>query len=332
MPQDIDFHLPFELRTSPDVEGARTRSLIWARQQGIATSPLDEQRIRQWDIAELMAKWAPSAVGPSLDLTVDAVVACTVYDDQFDDRRLHSAEELDRAVADVLGVMRPGETWPERIPEAPLYRAFAHVWSRLASGATPDWQRRTARHFRWFMEAGAEESRDRPARKMLGTEQFIPLRRRSGLVYAMMDLSEKAYGFETSARAREMPELCRMLDITSDFITTANDVHSLEKEESRGDPYNYVLVVEHELDCGRREALRTITDLVGDWCREFTAIERRLLDACRAHDLTGQETEAVLRLCECMRSAMRGYDDWSRSTQRYARPVPPAEPAYSSLL
>ncbi|MFD5619122.1 hypothetical protein ACFWJF_11750, partial [Streptomyces yangpuensis] len=84
MPQDVEFHLPFPVRCSPDPEGARRRNLQWVRRVG----PVEEGRppdwYASWDMPRPAALGLPCARGAMLDLCADAMAFFFVSDDQFD--------------------------------------------------------------------------------------------------------------------------------------------------------------------------------------------------------------------------------------------------------
>ncbi|MGG7575713.1 terpene synthase family protein [Streptomyces sirii] len=324
MPQDVEFALPFPTRISPDADAARARSVAWCRRRGLVTNSVDEGRVRRWDIAGLMAAWLPDASADRLDLAVDAVLVATFLDDQFDGPLAQQTQRV-RAVCDAFhDVMASSGGVLDG--SGPLVAAFAEVWQRLSQGATAEWIDRTARHWDWYFDAYAEEADNRARRRIPTVEEHFALRRKSGFVYAMTDLSQKAYGFELPRHAYDDPVLRHMLDITADVVDTLNDVHSVEKEESRGDLHNLVLAIERESGCGRRESIARIQRLIDDWNREFLEHERALLD--------GAERDGpVLRpFVDCMRSAMSGYLHWSRTCQRYSQLIPPTEPALAADL
>ncbi|KUN09218.1 hypothetical protein AQI95_05060 [Streptomyces yokosukanensis] len=320
MPQDIVFHLPFAPDVSPDTDGARQRSLDRCRRQGLVTHPVDQERFLRWDIAGLMAAWVPRASGDQLDLAVDAVVVATFLDDQFDGPLATRPRRVAAACATFIDVISSGGVAPTGA--GPLVGAFAQVWRRLAHQASPAWLERTGRHWRWYLTAYAEEARNRAHRRTPTRAEYFSLRRKTGFVYAMLDLSQKAYGFEVPPHLDADATVRRMLDITADVVDTLNDVHSVEKEESRGDLHNLVLVIEHEVGCDRSTSITEIQRLIHSWCEEFVALEGTLRDG-----RPRQDTAVLAPLAECMRSAMSGYLLWSRTCLRYARLVPPGEPA-----
>lgn len=323
MPQDVDFAIPFPARVSSDIGPARERSLSWARRMELVVHAVDEQRFLAWDIAGLMARWLPDASGADLDLAVDAAVVTTLLDDQFDSPLGSRPDEVARVCGELTAVIAPEGATGLRTP---LSLALAHLWERLSHGASGEWLARARRHWVWYLDAYVKEARNRVDDDVPTPEKYFELRRRSGWVYAMMDLSEKALRFETSEQVRVWPEVRRMLEITADVVDTINDVHTVEKEESRGDWHNLVLVFEHERGWPRNRSLSEITGMTCSWCAEFEERAVRLVDL-------GNGFAAVTgRLVDCMRDAMSGYLAWSRTARRYSHLVPPDEPAYRTTL
>lgn len=319
MPQDVGFFVPFPPRISPDAAGARTRNLAWVRAHRLTAGPADEERLMLWDIAGLMARWLPEATGPALDLAVNAVVLTTVLDDQFDSPPYRDPERAARIVAHLADLAQPGST---AVPEGPLARAYAEIVDGIYRDASPEWAQRTFRHLRWYLDASACEVRNRFDRRTPSRQEYFAQRRRSGFVYPMLDLCQKAYGFELPPRAYQDPVTARMMQITADFVDAVNDAHSLEKEEERGQERdNMVHVLLHETACSRAEAIAEVVRMDDALVREFISLEQQ----------AGTDA-GTRRLIDCMRSAMRGYVDWSSTTGRYSHIVPAAQPAYSDVM
>lgn len=307
MPRNTAFELPFPGRVSPDIRRAQEQSVSWARRHLLVVDEVGEERVRNRDIAGLMARWVPDAVGADLDLAVDTVLVATILDDEFDSPLDWRSLGVDRFCDELAAVIAPQE--PAE-PRTPFGRALAEVWERLAQGASDDWLARHRRHWGRHLEARVVETDTRARRVRPAPEEYFELRRKAGVVYAMMDLSEKTCGFETSAQVRQQPGVRRMLEITVDVIDTLDDVHSLEKKESREDCHNLVLVLEHAQDWSRSRALAEITGMVSAWCAEFE--DRAALLA----DLGNRAAEETSRLVDCMRDAMSGYLAWSRTVGR----------------
>jgi len=323
MPQDAAIQCPFPSRASPDLDGARTRSLAWTRRYGLITGPETESTYRAWDIAALTAHWVPLARGPELDLAVAAVLWAAIFDDQFDGVLGTQPDQVEKICARFAAITRsdPTSPVPGSLLTSPLARAFADVRGRMTAGASPYRAERTNEHLRWFLGAYVDESKNRAFRGVPNREQYMELRRRSGFVYAMVDLIERSYGFELSRRTYELLPIQQMVDITADFVDTVNDVHSVEKEERWHDINNPVIVIEHERACSRAEAVTEIIALVSAWCQEFIDLETNLTRTCAEAGLADTETASAHRLAAGMRDAMGAYLSWSRTTPRYAQLV-----------
>ncbi|WP_426734064.1 terpene synthase family protein [Myxococcus faecalis] len=326
----VNFPMPFVSLCSPDRDAARQRNLEWARRCGLVVSDVDARRYRAWDIADLTARWLPHASGAALDLGLDAIIVATLIEEQFDGAQDLSPERTQDDCDALLAVLQEQGAGP--VPEGVLATALADVWKRTCQGASLEWRRRAARHWRCYIEAFPEEAWWRQSDRAQTRDGYLELRRKSGAVYLMTDLTEKANGFETTERARQVPGVRRLLDLTADLIDTMNDVCSVEKELTRGDVHNLVLVLQAERGWSRERALAEAHDDMRRWCKEFLEIEAGLAEVCARHPLSREETNNLLRLTQGLKESIGGHPDWYRVTGRYDRPVPKGEAAYASDL
>ncbi|AGC46585.1 terpene synthase metal-binding domain-containing protein [Myxococcus stipitatus DSM 14675] len=329
MPRAVSFALPFESACSPDRDAARLRNLTWARRLGLVTNEVDEQRYLSWDIADLTARWLPHASGPELDLGIDAIVVGTLIDEQFDGARALPPDQVNECCDLLLDVFRSGE---EYSPSCVLAAALSDVWERERRGASHEWARRAALHWQWFIEAFPQEARWRQGAAPMSRDSYLALRRESGLVSMMVDLIEKANGFETTERARQVPSVQRLLVLAVDIIDTMNDVCSADKELARGDVHNLVLVLQAEQKLTRAAAMTEAHDCMKRWCDEYVRVAARLPMDCARLGLSSVEADAVLRLVRGIEAAIGGHPDWYRGTRRYDTRIPLGEPAYAEDL
>jgi hypothetical protein len=329
MPQDIEFNVPFQVRVNPDEEAARDRNLAWARIHGLVDDEESARRYLSWDIAGLMARWVPAAGPPELDLTIDAVIVATVLDDQVDVGT--SPDLVERICSPLFDVMHRGAN--SAALRVPLVTAFTDVWRRLIDGMPEGWKERTREGWARYFNAYAEESRYRAKVGPPMRAEHFALRRKSGFVSPMLDLTERALACPLPERVRATPELDAFLTITADVVDTLNDVHSLEKEELRGDCHNLVLVVEHERGCSRREALCEVRDEIHSWLNQFVMLASEFPQLYESLRLTTNERSRTDRMVAGMQHAMSGYYDWSRRTRRYAPEnlIPADRPAYPDV-
>jgi hypothetical protein len=270
----------------------------------------------------------PLAIGAALDLTVAGVTAVTMLDEQFDGPFADQPAEMAPVCAVLRDVLHA--TVPGNVPAGagPLARAWADFWARLCVGRSAYWRGREAAYWCSVVEVCLDETRDRARGEVPAQEAYFEQRRKSGVVYPMIGLTEAAYGFEASRRVHEMPVMRRLFEITADAIDTTNDVYSVEKEEALGDVHNLVLVLERERGGARAARVADAVEMVDLWCAEFVEIEHRLDDVCAASHLTADEESSMWRLVDILRSAIRGHHDWYAHTQRYSSIVS----AYTDLL
>lgn len=328
MPQDIEFHLPFPVHVSPEEDHARTRALAWARHHELITTPSDEHRFTSWDIAGLMARWAPCAVGAGLDLAVNAVNVLTIVDDQLDGSLATRPEEVTGVCGQFRRITHAKDPLRAAATAGPLARAYADVLSRLYTGRSSYFRAKTASQWSGFLDACVEETYNRADRHTPSRDEYFITRRRSGVVPPMIGMVEAACNFEVPRRIYELPASRRMVEIVADVVDAINDVHSVEKEEHRGDVHNLVLVIEHETGASRAACLAEIVELVGAWTTEFLSLEGDL-----DQYVTDAADRTVARLfVDALRAIMPGYCDWSATTRRYSDTIPATEPAYSSVL
>jgi hypothetical protein len=316
MPQAVTFPMPFVSACNPDRDAARMRNLDWARTFRLVTSEADERRYHAWDITDLTCRWLPRARGPNLDLGIDSIFMGTVIEEAFDDAPGLSPDDVRDACAPLLEILQP-EKGPS--PTGILATALADVWERTCRGASLEWRTRAARNWRGYIEAFAEEARRRLSPVPQTRESYLDLRRQSGYVYVMTDLTEKANGFEVSERAMRLPGVQRLLVLTADLIDTMNDVCSAEREAARGDVHNLVLLMKALHGLSHEDAMAEAQDSMRRWCEEFRRIEASLPAACVEHTLTRAETDDLLHLVHGLKEGIGGHPDWYRDTMRYGR-------------
>jgi hypothetical protein len=314
MPQAVNFPMPFASACNPDRTAARLRNLHWARKFNLVASEADERRYDAWDITHLTCLWLPRARGPDLDLGIDAIFVGTVLEEAFDDAPDLSPEGVRDACAPLLEILRP-EGPPA--PSGVLSTALADVWERTCSGSTLEWRQRAARHWRWFIEAFSEEARRRRSPLPQTLEEYLELRRKSGFVHVMTDLTEKANGFEVSERTFWLPGVQRLLVLTADLIDTMNDVCSAEQEAARGDVHNLVLILQSLHGISREDAMARTHDHMRRWCDEFLQIEARLAEHGIQQHLNDLEADTLRHLVLGLKEGIGGHPDWYRDTARY---------------
>lgn len=332
MPQDVEFDLPFPLRVSADLEGARRRNLAWVRRLGLVSGEDSADWFSMWDMPSLAAFGFPHAAGDGLDLCTDAMTFFFLFDDQFDGplgRRPDRVADVCGEFIDLVHGARP------RGAAGPLPHAFADLWDRCREGAPPRWRARAACEWEYYFAAHAHEAINRDRRAPAELEEYLQVRRGVAATDLPVSLGERASAIDVPPAAFHSPQLRIMRQTAIDVTFMCNDVYSLEKEEARGDKDNLVLVLEHGQSLSRPQAIARAQHEVARRCSRFQELRDQIPELCARLGLAGEQRTAVDRYAEIMASWIRGYHEWEMRTLRYARAgdvLPAAEPGYFEEL
>ncbi|MFF9978697.1 terpene synthase family protein [Streptomyces erythrochromogenes] len=334
MPQDVEFHLPFPVSCSPDLEGARRRNLAWVRQVGLVGEGRSAEWYASWDMPRLAALGFPYAQGGMLDLCADAMALFFVFDDQFDGplgRAPARAAAVCQKMIDILHGAPLGRDTDAGTGADACAVAFADIWARSTDGAHPGWVARVAHEWEYYFAAQAHEAIGRLRGTPADMETYLHVRRGIAGTDLPLSLGERAAAVTVPAAAFHSPQLRIMRQAAIDVTLMCNDVYSLEKEEARGDMDNLVLVAEHARRCTREEAVAEAGAEVRRRVVRFQELALQVPGLCALLGLTARETVAVDGYVELMALWMSGYHAWQTRTHRYIdapRVVPATGPGY----
>ncbi|MFE2553658.1 terpene synthase family protein [Streptomyces sp. NPDC059355] len=162
-------------------------------------------------------------------------------------------------------------------------------------------------------------------------EQYLQVRRGIAATALPLSLGERAAQIAVSPAAFHSPQLRIMREIAVDLTLMCNDVYSLEKEEARGDMDNLVLVIEHERNCSREEALTAARHEVSRRCARFQQRAREVPAMCAQLRLEPSQLAAVDAYIGVMTAWVAGYHAWETETLRYVsatKSLPSSGPGY----
>lgn len=322
MPWHVPLRMPYPARTSGDLPRARRRNIEWMRRNGLVRDTRSMTRFLRFQTAELAAYAYPDAVGAALDLAVDLMGWFFAFDDQFDcaaDDALVRARSADAELRHVLG------TPCGRAPVDDLSScaaSFADFWCRSNVGMSQEWGDRAAGHWREYFAAHVEEAFVRAPGRTMTVERYFTLRRKTIGLVPSLDLAESMERHEIPPPVYAAPELVELRRLATEQITCVNDIVSFEKEDTRGDPHNLIILL--------RSRGRSRDRAIGEVARMADArlelFERRaveLLDGVAPDDPRGHAVTT-------MRHWLRGSFDWHHTSGRYilANVIVPGAPGY----
>jgi germacradienol/geosmin synthase len=326
MPQDVYFAIPFRARLSEYLEPARNEHVEWVRSRGLTRSEEGLDEYLAWDLSQMVARNYPDADYDDTVLLMNWFAVSFLLDDQFADLdegpagggRLRAAR-----VAEVCREMIAVPYRPAGAPtevDCPITAAWAEVWAGLGAGMSETWADRFGSSWGRFMAAHAYEVRRAAEHRgpEMGLDEYRALRRQTVGMFHALDVAERSVHCELPPQVAAHEVMRGMRRCATDTIAYMNDIHSLEREEHRGDAHNLVVVLRREHRLAREDALAEAIRMARAELDEYLRLEERLPKVCAELGLDGDERGAVEVGVEGIRSWIRGNHDWARSTGRYA--------------
>lgn len=315
--QDIDLDIPYEPRTSPDMDTARARNLDWLTSAGLITSEENKTRYLTWELADLAARFYPNALGEDLELALQGQSFVFFFDDLFDSP-LGKNPAVSYAIChEMAALARVDDTAGAAEPSFPLAHVWLDHWSRAKRGMSAAWRARAARNWqRWFLSYVAE-AMDRKSGTVLDIDRYMQLRRVAIGADPVLDTAERCEHYEVPAHVHESTCMWRMRDLTSEVVTLVNDLNSLEKDAVNGEPNNIVLLLRRERPGTMDEAVLTVQAMIRKRIERFEELAAEAERLGEALALSAREREAVARFVDTNRACMRGTYDWGRRSGRY---------------
>jgi germacradienol/geosmin synthase len=316
MPQDVQFTIPFPSRVSPDLERARVQNLAWTWSHGLVRGESGLRVYASWDLAQAAARTYPHATGADLDMLINWFGFAFLFDDQFDasgDR----PSQVSAVAREMIAIpFRPVGTPPDIV--CPVTLAWVEIWPQLSDGMSETWQNRFASNWARFMAAAVCEIHLATHRTVMDLEGYAALRQHTVGLQHSLDAIERIGRFEVPPQVQAHPVMHRLRHTTTDCIAYMNDIHSLDREEARGDQHNLVTVLARELGCSRSKALDAAIRMTYDRLDEVVDLAGRVPAMCDELQLTDEERESVDKAVTGYGDWIRGNYEWGLNSGRYA--------------
>ena len=309
---------------SPYLDRARIRHLDWVRDRDLVHSDAGMREYVSWDLPQAVARTYPYASADDQYMFMNWFSLAFLFDDQFDATIPERPDRVAEVAREMITVpFRPAGTEPDLV--CPITLAWAEVWAWMSDGTSGTWQDRFAGNWARFLAAHAAEIRLGASGTVPDLDAYRALRRNTVGIPHSLDAIERSRRFEVPAQVQAHPLMRRLREAATDTIAYMNDIHSLEREERRGDPHNLVVVLRRGLGCSRGAALREAVRMTYEQLDTFTTLQAYMPRICGELGLSASERAAVEMSVEGMRHWIRGNHDWALNSGRYADPPPGAQ-------
>jgi len=266
-----DLYMPFPLRLSEHLDGARERMVTWARSVGLLDEGVwTERDLRGADLPLCAAGIHPSASAAELDVSSIWLTWGTWADDYYPMRFGHGDVAGARASNDRLKELMPLVGAPPIQPANALERGLADAWRRTVPDLNVGSRRRFRAAVAHMLDAWLWELDNQRCNRVPDPVDYIEMRRQTFGSDLTTALSRTAHGRTLPDDIYRTRPIQSLENAAMDYAALVNDVYSFRKEiEFEGELHNAVLVVRTFLDVGTDRAFDVVTDLIASRMRQF---------------------------------------------------------------
>nr|WP_239155528.1 germacradienol/geosmin synthase [Amycolatopsis sp. FDAARGOS 1241] len=316
-----EIYLPFEVRLSPHLAGARERVVGWCQAMGILDGVVwDERKLHAIDLPLCSAGIHPDASADELDLT-SAWLAWGTYGDDYYPVVFGATRNLAAAklTTERFKLFLPLDGEPMPPPESPLEAGLADLWSRTAGPMGREARAAFRKAVVDMCESWLWELANQAENRIPDPIDYVEMRRKTFGSDLTMSLSRLSHGRQVA------PELYRTRTIQAiehsamDYACLLNDVYSYRKEiQYEGELHNAVLVVRNFLDVDEQTAHEIVNDLMTARMKEFEhAVDVGLPGLFEDYSLEQDARAALTAYADELKDWLAGIGNWHENCARY---------------
>jgi hypothetical protein len=305
-------HYPFADKLHPQAEDLKHYARNWVQRMGLVHTDAELERFEAAQYWRLVAGAYPMLPWDILTIAHDWSCWGFLLDD-IDDSSQASSEPatLRRLFAQVQAILN---NVPPDGAQTPFLEALRDVWQRMRAFSSSQWQHRFRQTLAQCLTAYHWEALNRVNRKIPTLPEYLAHRRQTSGWMTELLLIDLAQGQALPPHIYNDPALQRLLDTANTVICWANDLHSYSKEQTLGEVYNLVVVVQAAYRCD----LEAARNLVAAWHNmEIERWRSQVNQLPRWRWRDAQHVQAYVTFSERF---MRSNYEWSQVTGRYAIP------------
>ncbi|MGW1077894.1 family 2 encapsulin nanocompartment cargo protein terpene cyclase [Streptomyces sp. NPDC002537] len=323
-----DFGMPYETRLSPHLDAAREHTVEWCHRMGIleglpgvpGSEVWDEARLRDIDLPLCAAGIHPDATAEELYLASDWLAWGTWGDDLYPVVFGRSPDMTGaKACHERLLQCMPPDLDAMPAPVGPLERGIADLWRRTAGPMSTEDRQKFHDGVKSMLESWLWELANQKQNRIPEPVDYIEMRRKTFGSDLTMSLCRIGHGNSVPPEIYDSRPVRSLENAAADYSCLMNDIFSYQKEiEFEGELHNGVLVVQNFFNCGRKEALGIVSDLMASRMREFQHIVAVQLPALFTDfGLDEEARTALTAYADELKNWMAGILTWHDGCRRY---------------
>lgn len=308
--------LPFTPWMHPDADRIQVYAQDWARRRCLVHSESAVEGVARSRYGILAAYTYPSAPWPEVGLAASWLTWLFLADDQYEEGLYGTKQKWDVFTESLRWVFSPKSVCPAA--DSPLIQAVAELSEKLDTMASLAWKERFAKHVLGTANAVFQEIQLREERVPPSLSSYIALRRDSFASLPTLDTVEVFTRNELPATVYWSPAYQEIILAAADILGWINDLYSLEKEISCGIVTNLVLVLQHERELDKEQAIAAGRSLIIKRANELLAAQQHLPKLCYSLNLDLATQNAVRQCAAAICDWVAGINLWNhQGTSRY---------------
>ncbi|GAB3646639.1 terpene synthase family protein [Glycomyces tarimensis] len=323
-----DFHMPFELRLNPHLEGARRHNAEWAATMGMLDpdplrpgSGLWERRgFEGMDLALCAAGIDPDGSPEELYCSSDWL-AWGTYGDDYYPRIFGRGRDLAAAVAQNrrLSQCMPNDLGAAPEPTNPLEAGLSDLWRRTAVELSETGRAEFKAAVETMLEGWLWELHTASQNRVPDPVDYVEMRRATFGADMTISLARLTTGRLVPDEVYASRPVRELENSAVDAACLINDLFSYQKEvEFEGEMINGLVVVEEFLECSKDEAAGVVADLVSARIRQFELVAATELPVLTEEfGLDAGATAALEAYVADLRYWVAAILNWHRECTRY---------------
>lgn len=323
-----EFRLPYDLRLSPHLDGARERVIEWAERMGLlaaepgvpASGIWDAESMRDYDLPLCAAGIHPDATADQLDIA-SAWLAWGTWADDYYPRAFGHTRDLGGAKAANarLSLFMPVDGTPAPEPGNALERSLADLWERTAGPMTVEARGRFRVAVEAMLDSWIWELANQIQNRIPDPVDYLEMRRSTFGSELTTSLSRLGHGKAVPQEVYDHGSMRALENSAMDYACMMNDLFSYQKEvEYEGELHNVVLVVQNFFDCGYESAVRIVDDLMHSRLDQFQHVAQKELPVVyEDFGLTQEARELLDGYVGELENWLAGILSWHEGCLRY---------------
>ncbi|GAA3294111.1 germacradienol/geosmin synthase Cyc2 [Streptomyces cinereospinus] len=316
-----DFHMPFQVRLNPDLDGARARLLPWAHGVGMLSEGVwDEDKLAAGDLALCSAGLDPDGTPEALDLSACWLAWGTYGDDYyplvFGHRRDLAAARL---CTERLSACMAVDGAAPVVPGNAMERGLIDLWQRTTAGMDEEARRRLKASIEVMTESWVWEVANQVHHRIPDPVDYLEMRRATFGSDLTLSLCRMGHGPGIPPEVYRSGPVRSLENAAMDYACLLNDVFSYQKEiEYEGEIHNAVLVVQNFFGTDYPTALTVVNDLMTQRMQQFEhVVATELPVVYEDFGLSEQERQSMAGYVTALQNWMAGILNWHREVDRY---------------